>query len=125
MVNEWIRELYRLQPHAIMPAPLAAVEQDLEVCDEYFRHGPAGEVVAAVFASDSNMELIWAMEGCRHILVDLLKEVMERNKIRFLAMNWTRYPIRLEHLGFRLRGRYFRLIYNRNMHNHRTVLPGF
>ena len=69
-----------------MPAPLAAVEQDLEVCDEYFRHGPAGEVVAAVFASDSNMELIWAMEGCRHILVDLLKEVMERNKIRFLAM---------------------------------------
>lgn len=125
MVSEWIRALYRLQPHAIMPAPLAAVEQDVGVCDEYFRHGPNGEVVAAVVASDSNVELVWAREGCLHLLVGLLKEVIERNRIKFLAMNWTRYPIRLEHFGFRLRGRYFRLIYNRHGHNPKAVLSGF
>lgn len=125
MVSEWIRTLYRLQPHVILPAPLAAVEQDIEVCGKHFKYSPTGEIVSAAFASDSNIELAWAKDGCQHLLVDLLKEVIKLNRISFLAINHTRYPICPEHFGFKLRGRYFRLVHIRHKNGLEAKLPDF
>ena len=109
--REWVTKLYAAEPHAIMPAPLSTVEHDIRACTEHLRHDGNGEIAAAVLASDKSVELIWARECYLDLLADLLIEVIERSSVKFLAINRSRYPIRVRHLGFRLRCRYFRLLY--------------